>query len=101
MPTSAGSSDGAGTLALFDTPYGITTDGVYLYVADSNNNEIRKIEISSGTVSTLAGLGNSSPGSADTSPSVNAMFFMPQAITTDGTKLYVADTGNHKIRVVQ
>lgn len=38
---SSGSTDGTGTAARFYGPYGITTDGTYLYVADSGNNTIR------------------------------------------------------------
>ena len=40
---SSGSSNG-GTLATFDTPRGITTDGTNLYVADTSNHMIRQIE---------------------------------------------------------
>jgi hypothetical protein len=41
---SSGSANGTGTLASFNTPYGITTDGTNLYVADMSNHLIRKIE---------------------------------------------------------
>jgi hypothetical protein len=36
--------DGVGTAATFSAPWGITTDGANLYVADSANNKIRKIQ---------------------------------------------------------
>ena len=38
-----GSTDGTGTEARFNNPYGITTDGTNLYVADTGNHTIRKI----------------------------------------------------------
>ena len=41
---SRGSANGTGTSASFDTPRAITTDGTNLYVADTSNNLIRKIE---------------------------------------------------------
>jgi len=41
---SPGSSNGTGTAASFYEPQGITTDGTNLYVADTSNNLIRKIE---------------------------------------------------------
>ena len=58
-----GSSDGTGTSATFDTPYGMVTDGTHLYVAEYGNHQIRRIEISSGEVTTLAGSG--AEGSSD------------------------------------
>ena len=42
---SSGSANGTGTSASFYHPYGITTDGTNLYVADSSNHLIRKIVI--------------------------------------------------------
>ncbi len=93
-----GSADGAGTAAKFYYPYGITTDGVNLYVADSNNNTIRKIVISTGAVSTIAGSAGSY-GSAD-SIGTAARFDYPDGITTDGTNLYVVDSGNCTVRKI-
>ena len=59
-----GSADGTGSGARFNDPVGITTDGTNLYVADSANNTIRQIVISSGAVTTLAGT-TLAPGSTD------------------------------------
>lgn len=91
------SSDGTGIAAIFYSPAGITTDGTHLYVTDTNNHKIRKIEIATGVVTTLAGSG--SPGSGDGTGAA-ARFSSPEGITTDGTYLYVADTWNHKIRKI-
>ncbi len=90
-----GSTDGTGTLASFNSPHGITTDGTNLYVADTANNLIRKIVISTGVVTTLAG--STSAGFAD-GIGTAATFSSPNGITTDGFSLYVADTGNNTIR---
>ncbi|MBS1254358.1 MAG: hypothetical protein MAG581_00148 [Deltaproteobacteria bacterium] len=92
---SLGSTDGAATEASFNFPEGITTDGTYLYVADTNNHLIRKIIISSGVVSTIAGTGSS--GSAN-GTGTSASFYKPSGITTDGTNLYISDSGNHLMR---
>jgi sugar lactone lactonase YvrE len=81
-----GATDGAGALATFFNPSGITTDGAYLYVTDSRNRKIRKIEIATGTVSSLTGS--------------TASFNYPAGITTDGTNLYVVDAGAGQIRKV-
>jgi len=95
---SSGSANGTGTLASFKGPMGITTDGTNLYVSDTYNHLIRKIVISTGVVTTLAGTGSS--GSADNSTGTLASFKDPMGITTDGTNLYVADFSDHVIRKI-
>jgi hypothetical protein len=95
---SSGSANGTGTSASFNQPVGITTDGTNLYVADSMNNLIRKIVISTGVVTTVAGTGSN--GSADNTTGTSASFNYPSGITTDGTNLYVADSSNHLIRKI-
>lgn len=97
----AGFVDGLGAAAFFNSPSGITYHNGYLYVADTANNRIRKIDVSNANVTTLAGApdvdGPVNAGSTD-GTALNAKFNVPQGITTDGTYVYVADTGNNKIR---
>ena len=59
-----GSTDGTGTSAKFNRGRTLTTDGTNLYVSDYYNHTIRKIVISTGVVTTLAGTAGSS-GSTD------------------------------------
>jgi predicted permease len=87
-----------GTMAEFNFPFGITTDGSNLYVADEGNERIRKIVIATGAVTTIAGDGNAS--FADNADGTMAEFNEPAGITTDGTNLYVADENNHRIRKI-
>jgi len=96
-----GYQDGPGEIANFKRPYGITTDGKNLYVADTFNHVIRKIVIATGVVSTLAGRWNTA-GSVGSEDGVgpDASFSSPRGITTDGTFLYVCDTGNQTIRKI-
>ena len=94
-----GSTDGIGTAALFDQPYGIGTDGTNLFVGDTVNHTIRKIVITTGEVTTLAGTAGISGSVDDTG--ANARFMYPEGITTDGTYLYVADTVNNTIRQIE
>jgi len=94
---SNGSANGTGTSASFNYPNGIATDGTNLYVIDTNNHRIRKIVISTGVVTTLAG---SSSGSTDAT-GTSASFNYPIGITTDGTNLYVSDQSNHRIRKIE
>ena len=96
---SYGSANGTGTSSTFNSPIGITTDGTNLYVADTDNHMIRKIVISTGVVTTIAGGGTGSQGSSN-GTGTSASFFYPYGITTDGTNLYVADLQNHLIRKI-
>lgn len=97
-PDRPGSGDGTGAAASFRFPSGITTDGTNLFVSDTGNDTVRKIVIATGAVSTLAGTAGAT-GSADGAGSA-ARFHSPNGITTDGTNLYVADSGNHAIRKI-
>ncbi|MES2535149.1 MAG: NHL repeat-containing protein, partial [Pseudomonadota bacterium] len=95
----AGSSDGMGGAARFQSPQGITVDSSgTLYVADTSNHTIRKIT-PAGDVTTLAGTAGN-PGSNDGTGGA-AEFQSPYGITADGAgNLYVVDSGNHTIRKI-
>ncbi len=94
-----GTNDGTGTAARFDSPRGLTTDGTNLYVANTNNDSIRKIVIATAAVTTVAGKGGNNPGTTD-GIGAEARFRKPWAITTDGINLYVSDTENGLIRKI-
>lgn len=91
--------DGGPQVAVFNDPWGITTDGVNLYVTDRSAHNIRMVVIATGEVTTLAGPMNNGSGSTD-GAGAGARFSYPEGITTDGTNLYVADSGNNTIRKV-
>lgn len=93
-----GANDGSASEARFSNPKGLSTDGCYLYVVDSGNFTLRKIEIASGQVSTLAGLAGQG-GFADGIGQA-ARFWFPEGISKDGTYLYVTDSWNNSIRKV-
>src|SRR5687768_4800198 len=90
-------TDGVGTAARFNQPYGVAVDsGGNVYVADSNNSSIRKIT-SVGVVSTFAGAPLTT-GSADGTGS-SARFHWPSDVTVDGSgNVFVADRFNQIIR---
>jgi hypothetical protein len=88
-----------GTLASFDQPWDITTDGTNLYVVDTSNHTIRQVVISTGAVTTLAGTAEDR-GNTDNTTGTAASFKWPKGITTDGTNIYVADSSNHLIRQI-
>lgn len=93
-----GFADGAGTTAQFNYPVAVATDAAgNVYVADANNNRIRKVT-TDGTVSTLAG--NGTTGFADGSATA-AKFSSPAALTVDAQgNVYVADKRNNRIRKI-
>lgn len=94
---SAGFIDGVGSTARFATPIGLAFDGQgSLYLADRDNQAIRRLDLASGMVSTLAG-GRS--GSADGVGSA-AQFYCPTFLAHDRRdgSLYVSDQNNSTIR---
>ena len=97
----SGSADGTAGAARFFGPQGLALDasGANLYVADTNNDTIRRIVVASGAVTTVAGAAGEA-GSADGLGAV-ARFNGPSALTIDASgTLYVADTDNHVIRTI-
>lgn len=95
--SSAGYLDGVGSAAQFNKPYGLAADLDNLYVADNGNSVIRKVDLYSGAVTTLAGDGF--PGETDAVGTL-AQFFMPVGLVLDEGQLYVSDYGGHTIRRV-
>ncbi len=91
-------SDGIGTVAIFNSPYGICVDGSgNLLVSDTYNNRIRKIT-SSGTVTTLAGSGT---GTYSDGIGTAASFNLPIGIAIDSTGIiFIADYNNNRIRKI-
>ncbi|MGO8679082.1 MAG: InlB B-repeat-containing protein [Limisphaerales bacterium] len=92
-----GATDGVGGAARFDDPFSIAVDSQgYLYVADTDNNTIRKVS-PDGTVNTLAGVVGVGGGIDGTG--ANAMFNFPEGLAVDSSgNLYVADTLSATIR---
>lgn len=93
-----GHQDGAQATARFNLPSGLAVNNACgkVYVADRFNQRIRLI--SGGQVSTFAGKANT--GSVD-GPITTALFHSAMDVVLgSGGTLYVADTNNHKIRVI-
>jgi len=69
-----------------------------LYVADTYNHKIKVIDLKTRECTSLAGSGK--PGYRDSSTGESAEFFEPGGISCAAHKLYVADTNNYGIRVI-
>ena len=95
-----GGDGGAAVQARLYNPWGVAVDGGgNLYIADNRNNRIRKVD-STGTITTIAGTGVSGFG-GDGGAAVQAGLSNPRGVAVDGVgNLYIADTGNHRIRKV-
>ena len=100
QPLTSGSADGIGSAARFYYPSGVAADNAgNLYVADTDNDTIRKIVAATGAVTTLAGQAGSS-GSDDGVASA-ARFNGPSGVAVDGAgDVYVADTLNNTLRKI-
>lgn len=95
----AGLDNGPASSATFNEPYGMALDASgNIYVTDILNNCIRKITVSTGTVSTFAGTGAQG---LTNGPAASATFYHPLGCTFDsGNNMYVSDTYNNVIRRV-
>lgn len=99
-PGVEGRADGIGTAASFSFPTGITTDGSNLFVADTNNNLIRKIHIATAAVTTLAGTGADVFSNEDGAGNV-ATLMDPRSIIYLNNALYVSCGFTKKLRVIR
>ena len=91
---SFGDVDGVGTEARLQHPLGVVAVGGTLYVADTYNSKIKAVDLETGVVSTRWG---DTPGWRD---GETPLFYEPGGIDVLDRRLYVADTNNHSIRVV-
>ena len=91
-----GDRDGVGDSAQLQHVQGVCWHEGMLYVTDTYNNKIKRIEPLTRAVSSFAGLGDA--GFED-GPAREALFYEPEGLAIAGGKLYVADTNNHAIRV--
>jgi sugar lactone lactonase YvrE len=80
-------------------PYGVIVDPAgNIYLSDSNNSRIRRVDAGTGLISTIAGNGTSGY-SGDGGPATQASISQPGGLTMDGAgNIYFADSGNDIIR---
>jgi streptogramin lyase len=90
---------GPATEARLTSPQRIVIDSRgTIYVADSDNDVVRRIGARSGKISTVAGTGVVGSSGGDGGPATAAMLDHPRGVALDGDKrLYVADSNNHRV----
>ncbi len=99
----SGLVDGQGTAARLGGWCVVAADNTYLWVGDSTNMAhavVRRVDISTADVVTVAGDPGGSNGDQDDPIGTNARLGWVEAITTDGATIWVADEANHKIKAV-
>jgi len=90
---------GAATQSSIFLPFGVAIDGAGdVYLADSSNNRIRRVDANSGIITTVAGNGNIG-STGDGGPATAATLSGPSSVALDPAgNLYIADSGNNIIR---
>ncbi len=89
--------DGAASKARFHRPQGLAVGGGALFVADTENHAIRRIELSSGAVTTIAGTGKQGGVGEGEHPTPGIALSSPWDLAFVGDFLLVAMAGNHQI----
>jgi len=89
-----GDQDGEGDVVRLQHPLGITARGETLFIADSYNNKIKRLEPRTRAVSTW--LGSGMAGDAD-GPGATAAFREPGGVCAGRSGLLIADTNNHRV----
>lgn len=99
-----GSRNGVGLEAQFNGPTGMAVHDDFLYISDTNNCVIRRVNLLSRQVDIFSGAvlydGKPLCEAARDGSSSNARFYFPYGLTNDGAFLYVADSANHGIRKI-
>jgi sugar lactone lactonase YvrE len=93
-----GDVDGPNGLARLQHCLDVAWHAGHIYVADTYNSKIKVIDLKSGQCTTLAGTGQKAY--EDSADPKHAKFFEPAGLGYAAGKLFVADTNNHRIRVI-
>ena len=98
---SYGGDGGPATAAHLRGPTALATDGARLYIADTGNHRVRVVDLATGVIQTVAGSG-AAGFAGDGGSAAGALLSSPRglALTPPGDRLYIADSGNHRVRVV-
>jgi DNA-binding beta-propeller fold protein YncE len=90
-----GDRDGRGDVVRLQHPLGVVFHNGSVFVADTYNHKIKQLNPQTGSVETFAGAGRA--GQAD---GARPSFYEPGGLSVANNRLYIADTNNHAVRVV-
>jgi DNA-binding beta-propeller fold protein YncE len=95
-----GGDGGPATSANIQQPYGVDVDAQgNLYIAATGNQRVRKVDVGTGIITTVAGTGTNGSG-GDGGQATSAELSNPLDVAVDGQNLYIAEQGNHRLRKV-
>lgn len=89
-----GDVDGTGTNARLQHPLGVVYLDGAIYVADTYNHKIKRLNPDTLEITTLAG------GEAGSQDGAIPLFYEPGGLDAAGSYLYIADTNNHAVRIL-
>lgn len=89
-----------GEAPLFDQPQGLVADDSAIYVADTGNHAIRRIDRRGGRVATLAGTGRRGRALGAAAPGLATALASPWDLELKGRRLFFANAGTHQLGVL-
>jgi len=92
--------DGDAATAAFHAPQGLACTAQAIFVADTGNHAVRRIDLAAGTVETLAGYGRRGPVLRTITTACETALASPWDLAAAGRRLYVANAGTHQIVVL-
>lgn len=92
-----GFADGPAGEARFRDPQGVAADETALWVADTGNHAIRRIDLATGAVATVAGTGVRGRKLGDTAPALQTALASPWDLVPFGGGLLFANAGTHQL----
>lgn len=91
---------GLATSAQLNFPSAVAVDAAgTIFIADTWNHRIRRVDSQTGIIQTVAGTGQSK-WTGDGGPGISASLNEPVAVVVDGARLYIADQSNNRIRML-
>lgn len=92
-----GDVDGVGKAVRLQHPLGVAYADGAVYIADTYNHKVKRLDLTSRQVRTVAGSGVA--GQRD-GPAAQAQFYEPGGLSAGAGRLYIADTNNHAVRIL-